>query len=465
MFRTGRPGTFQELLQSKFENEFCGHGMAICVQHRFQSILLSTLAGALLLGATPSAGQGVPPPPSGYTGNEQLLHPHMQESLRTSIGKVIVISGSGPAGQAIDGTYEKATEGLVGGIDAGSRMGRIGREIGGVPIYFPIPGTALPGAIFGGIRGLARREIQEFRDALTEQLADAESTPLKNEGLAIDVFWAVRRLPSMESHLFSPNVELPSDADAVLYVSFGDLNIDVQGKDAVITTKGTATVHRISDSRNIYQTTISYQDRDTLSNWTKNDNALWREYINYARYYLGRELSADVFDRVLLEHKLEPVATDTAKPARKDPDKLVTESTLPTLSWQLELAGGDPYGGWSSSIDEADIRYDIEIFDNQQLVYDARDLDDPIHRLAYDLEPCRTYRWTVRPSYNVDGATRFGEWMQVSAREDSKKKSKKKKKEEQAAALPTAKGILGRQASAAPAYTQDFARLEVACPR
>ena len=429
-------------------------------------VLMSFLAVSCAACVSTVAAQGVPLPPSGYSGTETPVDPHMPESLRAGIDKLIVISGQGPAGQAVGGTYEKATEGVVDGMSAGSRIGTIGREIGGVPIYFPIPGTALPGAIFGGIRGLARREIQEFRDALTEQLADAESTPLKNEGLAIDVFWSVRRLPEIQSHLFSSNVEVPEDADAVLYVSFGDLNIDVQGKDAIITTAATGTVHRISDGRNIYQSTVRYQDRDTLSNWTANDNALWHQYVNYARYYLGRELSADVFDRALVEHELSPEATDNTKVDRRDPGKLHSETTLPTLTWNLSLQGKDPYGGWSASIGEADIRYDLEIFDNQQLVYDARDIDDPSHTLQYELEPCNTYRWTVRPTYRVGDDTRFGEWMQVGPVPDARKKKRKKKDdEEQAASGSTFKGLVGRKASEAPAYIQDFARLEVACPR
>lgn len=424
-------------------------------------IPLTVLFGTASLGASPVAeAQGVPPPPSSYSqAAETPLDLHMKEALRSDVDKVVVYSGRGVADDDVSGTYGKATEGLVGGIDAGSRIGTIDTEIGPVPVYFPIPGTALPGAIFGGIRGLTRREMQELRDKLTEQLEDTDNSPLKHEGLALDVFRSMQRLPTLDSYLFSPKLDVPEDTDAVLSVAFDDLSIDVQGRDAVITTSATATLHRLRDGQNIYRTTIHYQDRDSLGEWAEDDNALLRQYVNYARYYLGREIAADIFARAVLEHELRPVETGSATRARKDELKFESESMLPTLAWELTL-NGDPYGGWSQTITEADIRYDVEIFDNRQLVYDARDVTDPTHTLEWELEPCQTYRWSVRPTYNVDGKIRVGEWMRFPPEVDEDEEE-----DAEATKAPKGKGILGRKASEAPAYIQDFARLEIACSR
>ena len=398
--------------------------------------------------------------------------PHMPESRRAAIDKVIVISGDEVrADQEVDGTYGRATPGLVGGMDAGSRMGTITREIGGVPISLPIPGTALPGAILGGLAGVTMREIQEFRDELTRDLVESDSPPLRSDGLALDAFWGIRRLDHLESHLFSPTLEVPEDADALLKTRFDELSIDVQGKEAIITTSVVATVHLPSEGRDVYRTVIRYRDRDTLGNWTANDKALWHSYMNFARYYLGRELAADVFGRVDLEQELTPEKSVDTKLDRKNRQRVTTDSVTPTLAWTLKVNGGNAYGSWVEAIDPARVRYDIEVFDDRQLVYDAQAVGGLSHRLSYPLEPCSSYRWSVRPVYDANGSTRFGEWMRFDDATDdekasSRKKSKKQIKQEAEAAKERAefgKGLIGRQASLAPAYTQDFAELSVAC--
>jgi len=377
--------------------------------------------------------------------------PHMPEPLRSAVNKVVVISGERPADDAVSGSFEKETAGLLGGMSDGSRLGTFSKEIGGVPVNIPIPVLGTLGAIYGGISGATKREIQEFRDALTEELVSADSPQLTSDGLALDAFWDIRKLPDLESQLFASTVEIPQDADATLYVGIDDLTIDVQGKEAIITTSAIATVRRLRDGNYVYETKIHYQDRDTLSNWTENDNALWRDYTNFARYYLGREIAADVFRGVDVNHDLQPLETDTAKKDRKIARKFVSRSLTPTLAWELELTGGDSYGAWTESIDESDITYDIEIFDNHQPVYYESDVPDPQHKVSFELEACQTYRWSVRPAYHIDGTTRYGEWMRFVPESSDESGPEK--------------GLFGRQASAAPAYLQDFAQLEIECGR
>lgn len=378
------------------------------------------------------------------------------DALKTSIRTVVVIAGQSPPSRTVTGSYAKETAGLVGGMDAGSRIGTVSKEISGVPVSVRvIPGLAIPGAIFGGVSGLTKAEIQDFRDRLTKEIARAESTALTNDGLAMDVYWSIHRLPHLDSQLFAPSVQISADTDAELYVSFDDLTIDVQGKEAIMTTSAVATLRRLSDGRNVYKAIIQYQDRDTLSNWTKNDNALWQDYTNFARYYLGREISAEIFDRVVVSHELHPSATKTAKQARKDKRKFVSRSLTPTLAWKLTLDGGDAQNSWADTIDESDIYYDIEIFDDHQLVYYEENISDPHHTIAFDLEACVTYRWSVRPAYHLHGEIKFGEWMRIAPKNSSKSASENE----------GIKGVFGRQASAASAYTQDFALLEIDCRR
>ncbi len=386
---------------------------------------------------------------------------HLSEARRGDIRRLVVISNWTGTDQDLSGTYGKDTPGLVGGMERGSRIGRIYKEVGPVPVYIPIPGLALPGAIFGGLTGAAKREVQEFRDRMTEELAREDSQVLTDDGLALDVFWGVRRLPGIDSKLFAAGAELPEDTDALLFVRFEGVEIDVQGKEAEITTVASTTL-RQGDGRELYRQFVHYRDRDTLRNWTADDNALWRTYSNFARHYLAREITAEVFDRVALEHALVPLETETVSADRRDPRRFETDDGQPTLAWRLDLP--DPPPGLGATA------FDLEIYDARELVYAEEGLGSTEHRIAVPLEPCTNYRWSVRPSWDIDGRRRYGEWLRLDPPPppDSRRGKKKKADENSVSGVDeTAEGrwLIGRQASVAPAYTQDFPVLATDCRR
>ena len=384
-------------------------------------------------------------------------HTHMSEALRSSVKKVVVLPTPTPANEAVTGTYDKVTPGLVGGMDAGSRIGTVTKEVGPVNVNFPIPGLQIPGAIFGGLSGAAKQEIQDFRDELTDDLKKASNQPLTNDGLALDVYRGLQRIPGLDSRLYAPTTPVPEDTDAILYVSFNDVAIDVQGKEAILTTSAGVTLRRLSDQEDLYERVIHYQDRDTLENWTKNENALWHDYSNFARHYLGREISAEVFGRVQLKHELRPKKSDTVSPVKKNEWRGVSKSTSPTLAWELTPLGGDSYGSWANTISEANIFYDVEIYDANQLVYVEKQVPDPHRMLEFEIEACKTYRWSVRPSYHVGGEIKFGQWMRFDPQIDTEAETD--------AETATVDGMVGKKASTAAAYIQDFAILEIKCGR
>jgi len=371
---------------------------------------------------------------------------HLSEGLRSSIKKVVVLPGRSPASQAVTGSYEEETAGLIGGAQSGSSIGKgVGTDVGPVSIGIPFPILTLPGAVIGGISGKTKREIQEFRDELTDQLADASSQPLTNDALASDVFWGIHRLPKLDSKILALTAPVPEDTDAILYVSLKDVTINVEGKDAIITTTASATLRRLSDGEHLYESEVQYQDRDDLGNWTQDENALWRDYANFSRHYIGREISAEVFDRVYLRHELRPKETNTVVSVKKDDWQGVSRSLSPTLAWELTLLGGDSSSSWANELDEANIAYDIEIYDMHRPIYSAKNIQGPDHTVTFGLEACKTYRWSVRPSFHVGGDTRFGEWMRFNSE------------------TYTSKANVGRRASEAPAYIQDFATLKIKC--
>lgn len=416
------------------------------------SMSLLLIAIASIASSPPASGQssqgGVP----AVQAIAVTPNAYLPETVRTSIGKAVIIGGESPPQEEISGSYRKETAGLVGGMNEGSRLGTISQEIGGVNVNFPIPILTIPGAIFGGLSGATRREIQEFRDALTKELSEAESKPLTNDGLALDVYQELGRLSSPQTKLFAPTVPIPEDTDAILFVSFDNVGIDVQGDEAVLAVAAKATVRNPDDGLKIYETVVAYEDRDTLKNWTANENALWKDYANFAAHYLAREITAVLFGRVEPAHRLKPRESATVSRVKKNDWRAVSKSKSPTLAWELVAATAPP-SPVIASVGDSDIRYDVEIYDNRRLVYAQRDVPGTTHTLGYEIEGCKSYRWSVRPSYRVGGVTRYGEWM----------RSPPKSAGDSEAPVPGGNGNVGRKASAAPAYIQDFAELQIRC--
>lgn len=378
--------------------------------------------------------------------------PPMTTALRSSFRHLAIVPGPSPYESDVSGTYDDDTLGFLGGVDAGTRAATVETEVGGAQVRFPIPVLMGPARLIGGIAGKTQREIQEFRDALTDDLKRDTSRPLTNENLALNVHQGVRELPAFGTRLFAADAALPDETDAMLHVSIRALGIDVQGRDAVITTIAVGEVVRGSDRKPVYTTVVYYTDRDTLGQWTANDNALWHRYSDFARHYVAREIAAQVFERVPFEHALQPVATKTVKLARKSDWQATSRTLTPTLAWQASVPAGNALGPDGSDVVAADLMYDLEVYDQQRLVYAEELLPGTQHEVAFGLSPCETYRWTVRPAWRVGDSINYGDWMTApSAPADPKP------------LFAGAVGVDGRKASASPAMLEDFATLEIKC--
>ncbi len=369
----------------------------------------------------------------------------MAEEHRASVKKVVVLPGISPTGGGVTGSYNKETDGLLDGIDKGREFGVLRRDVTGIPIDIPISILTVPGMIFGGLSGTVKRQIQEVRDAMTEDLMNTTDSPLSNDALATDVFWRLRDVPGLDPKVFALTTPIPEDTDALLYVSFSNSTINIDGDMATITFTATATLRRVVDGQHLYENQVHYQDTDSLKNWTENDKAAWHDYANYARHYVGREIVAELFERVQIKQALTPKETDTVSRVKKQEWQGITQSRTPTLAWNLDLTDDGKTHPWAANIGEENIYYDVEVYDSHQLVYVAKGIADPQHTIDVELEDCKTYRWSVRPSYHVSDMVRYGEWMRSNP--------------------DPANGNLGKESSEASAYIYDFASLEVKCAR
>ncbi len=405
--------------------------------------LISLFAASILIGVAPLA---IAQEQDKETETQTPLPDRlMDEEYRGAVKKVVVLPGTSPPSDGVTGSYQKKTDGLYGGIDRGREFGTIRKEVGGIPINFPIRVLTVPGMILGGLSGTVKRQIQDMRDAMTKELAKSTDSQISNDALATDVFWRLRDVPGLKPKVFALTTPIPEDTDAILYVSFSDSTINIDGNMATITFSATATLRRVADGQHLYENEIHYRDTDSLKNWTANENAAWNDYANYARHYIGREIVAELFERIEIKQTLLPQETDDVSRVKKLEWRGVTQSQTPTLAWSLDLSDAGNAQPWAASLDEEHIFYDVEVYDSHQLVYAAKRIADSQHTVAVELQDCTTYRWSVRPEYHFNDRVRHGEWMRSNP--------------------DAANGNSGKEGSVASAYIYDFASLEVKCAR
>lgn len=417
----------------------------------FSQSVCERLTAVIVLASVTLAGNAVPASAfaqDGAASTSRKAAAQMSEALRESITTVVVLPTKAPASGFVTGSYQEQTDGFFGGADKGGRIGEgVSTDIGGVTVRYPIPILTWPGRLIGGLAGTTKRRIQDFRDRLTEDLAQSASDPLSNDALAADVFWSIRNVPSLKPKVLALTTPIPADTEAILFVNMTGVGINVEDDIATITTSAQATLQRTSDGVHLFASEVEYTDTDTLTNWSKDGLAAWHAYSNYARHYIGREISALIFERVELEHTLRPAKSADIQSRRKDIWRGTTKSTMPTLAWNLKLLDNAAYADWAAELDESTVSYDVEVYDSMQMVYNAQRVQGDRHKVEVDLEPCKTYRWTVRPVYSAGADLRFGEWMRFDSD------------------AITGRGNTGVEASAAAAYIQDFASLEVRCGR
>lgn len=396
------------------------------------AITFTVLAGAVLLvsSGVVSAQEEVPGP---------AVVSLMPDSVRTSVSKIVIIATDGANNEKVTGTYDQKTAGVLGGMAKGSEIGTIPVEVGHVPINIPIPILRELGMLYGAIRGGTDRQIQEFRDRLTEDLRSAVDQPLTNDSLANDVYWGLRRVSTLQPKLFAPTTPVPEDTDAILYVAITDLGVNVQKNEAIISLKALARIDRHSDGVTLYRGEITYQDRDTLSNWIKDEAVLWREYRRFARHYIGREISAVLYARINVDHDMAPAMSESIKVNKKDAWSGRAKTQTPTLVWSSSVN--------DAGIDAEHITWDIEIYDRERPIYSANGIRGTSHTLNAPLEACGRLYWSVRPTYTVNGESRVGHWMRKTADGGA------------------SNGNEGRSISTAHAYLQDFASFEIKCRR
>jgi hypothetical protein len=356
-------------------------------------------------------------------------HTHMNEDVRKTIDTVVVVPHTDQARIPISWT-------LYGISQSGS---------GPVVTEFLIPYIILPVFLYGATKQAILNQIQEMRDELADQLTRSAGRPVSNTVLAQDLYSRLHRVPGLDANIIEETASLPEGTDAVLLVRLTEIVVEVMENEAEIVTSASAMLRRASDGRVLYSREYSYLDRDTLRNWIDDDAALWQDYMNFARHYVARQVTADFFEKIELRHDLYPAATNSVTQQNGDHWSGQARTSTPELAWEYVRLGDDTYPPSSVAFGEGDTFYDLEIYDRHRLVYVARYIPDPIHTVEQPLPGCRELRWTVRPSFYAGNVVRFGEWMRHYTN------------------VYLNEGYVGTEASETPAFTRGFAVLTIPC--
>ena len=403
-------------------------------------------ATALLTTGCVSASRSAQQPSVSY----RQIDTHVSEEVRESVNVVAIRPGNVPPGLYVEGDYEKSVptpgQGAKTGAGAGAQLtGEMIAEDGRALLLAPIilPVAMIVGSIGGAAAAKIRQEIQEFRDELTEELTTDSNPPLGGNILAGALQSRLANSHDFETILISHDDPPSPDIDAIVDIRVKDLTIMVENNDAIMITSAVAELRLIDGDRVVYHKALSFSEKNTLSNWVKDENALWADYVYRARRHFTRAISNDFFEEILLRHVLRPTRNeDSQEKAGSSLWSTVVKTQTPTFSWELILLGDDAYGSWTEDIDAADATYELEVYDDGDLVYSANNVSTPYHQVQTDLEGCKTYSWSVRPHYQIDGKTRTGEWMNYTKRSS---------------------GLFRSGSAETPDFWKDFPQLEIRC--
>jgi hypothetical protein len=367
------------------------------------------------------------------------VNEHMSERLRERIRTVTIVTDGRRPTLQIDGDYGDYVPSVGEGARAGAGMGaRVAGEMIAedpralvlMPIILPI--SVLGGTIVGASAAKIEQELQDFRNSLADELtAEDRGRPMPNEQLAEQFSAHLEEIDGIEA--------VAEDADAAIKVSVSHIDVITDREDAVVRTYAHATLTSSEDASLAYARTFEYSEHDSLRNWAADDAARWVPYAENARNYFAAAIAADLFETIHVRHVLRPARADGSPglwSARAG-------SARPILDWELFLLGGDEF---ADSIDASGITYELRIFDNGRLVYEARGIPETHHQVTEALEKCRALAWSVRPVYRFDRKTRAGAWMSYRSGFDKLRHG----------------GAL-QAATETPEFWENFARLRTSC--
>jgi len=284
--KTNKPGTV------------AGHaGVATIVA---ASLIISGCGSGFFMGQHPTTK---------YRTADNLVAEEIRSSVRiiavkpSSLRPTLVVDGD--YGETVPTAGEGAAAGVGAGFEAtGEMIGEDPRALLLAPIILPV--AVVVGAIFGAGAAKVQQQLREFRDELTDDLTDENAQTLPSDVLAQNVHEYLKALPDYDAILITAEERVPLEADAILEIRVTELTVTVNGNDAVMKTTAVAELRRSADREILHSNSYSFREKDTLRNWSKDDNALWDLYVEQSQRHFMRQMSSEFFDGIVLRHVLRP---------------------------------------------------------------------------------------------------------------------------------------------------------------
>jgi len=90
----------------------------------------------------------------------------------------------------------------------------------------------------------------------------------------------------------------------------------------------------------------------------------------------------------------------------------VIRTRQPLLRWSsVPARGGKRIDDWPGDrVQAEDLRYDVRVYDGPSLIVAVDGLTAPHYQVRDPLEPCKTYFWTFRARFVLDGELRVTDW-------------------------------------------------------
>ena len=359
----------------------------------------------------------------------------------------------------IDGVYlgltkgEGAAAGAAGGALEGA--GAVFSGGGGGLAILLLPVFMVIGAVVGGVSGADSGYSAEM-------LAEAEANALRvlnSAYLQTDILERAQeyghnnldlefiRVPDADQPTLDdkPDYKILSDQsiDAVLEVELirialkHRLHIDARAR---LVSTGTAEI--LSDVQYRYKS-----ERRQLEQWIVNGGApltdvaqrglqsLAEDMIdeNFLLFYPiepGKEIPIDPFEDPAAP-KFAPVPQYVLSPLYPElkflregfanpfpsiwPSSVKINSLTPTFRWEAFPREHDVFGDKDIQQKLSDVNYDLRIFaavnsESGPMIYSARNIQNPYHKIEKDLKACSHYYWTVRARFKLNGRPRAIEW-------------------------------------------------------
>jgi len=372
---------------------------------------------------------------------------HLAQQDKRSLGRIAVVAASFQPEYVFDalttGKGDAAARGALHGAGSCAQaIGHGGGWVGGLLFLVCAPVAATVGAIGGASGAATSEQIEEAKAAaqrgidalkLQESALQAVLRYGKDEGVNLSRLEGMG--PATQGDLPS-YAEAKDAAETVIELSVLSARALTRGgKDLRIALGMQARVRVLTtrDGNEIDTLTIrAGSELRTLDEWLAADG----QAIKTAFERGAASIAEQALDEILLIYhpkqirqqqatgeteRVPPYALRAIEPPIRNKvywtgrmtyghlERYALGSLQPEFRWEPWPRGFDIFPG-SGPGQAREVRYDLRILGAEGVAYERRGLAQAAHRLEQPLNPCRTYRWTVRARFMLDDAPRATEW-------------------------------------------------------